>query len=179
MSPTKAVPANLFCVSGKPFDEANELRIAPVAVTRQPHNLPGRSSDRQRHGAGEAAVEIAADRVRRPGKRRRFARKQLLGRRRRRVRILQRRQRLGIQRAGKHRVNHVFFLRDGRTRGGEEKDSKQPSDSAHQQLSSYGSVGNRNQIAPKLQTQRYIGRIRVNVRFCPLADIHLRSLIRG
>ena len=129
----KTVPADLFRVLGKPFDEANELRIAPVAVTRQPHDLPGRPSDRQRHSAGEAAVGIAADRARRPGKRRRFAREQFLGRRRRRVRILQRRQRLGIERAGGRRVNQVLFLRDGRTRGGEDEDGEQASGSAHQQ----------------------------------------------
>jgi hypothetical protein len=29
----KTVPANFFRVLGKPFDEANEVRIAPVAVT--------------------------------------------------------------------------------------------------------------------------------------------------
>src|SRR6201987_2312881 len=63
----KTVPANLFCVRGKPFDEANELRIAPVAVTRRPHDLPGRISDRQWHTAGEAPVEITADRARRAG----------------------------------------------------------------------------------------------------------------
>src|ERR1700730_2448843 len=77
----KTVPANLFCVRGKPFDEANELWITPVAVTRRPHDLPGRTSGRQRHGAGEAAIEIATDRARRSGKRRRFAREQFLGRR--------------------------------------------------------------------------------------------------
>src|SRR5262245_10353964 len=76
----KTVPASFFRVLGKPFDEVNELRIAPVAVTRQPHGLPGRSSDRQRHSAGEAAVEIAADRTRRSGKRCRFAGEQFLGR---------------------------------------------------------------------------------------------------
>ena len=43
----KTAPANFFCVRGKPLDEANELRIAPVAVTRRPHDLPGRSGDRQ------------------------------------------------------------------------------------------------------------------------------------
>src|SRR5262249_13566464 len=115
----KTVPANLFRALGKPFDEANELRIAPVAVTRQPHDLPTRSGDRQRHSAGEAAVEIAADRSRRPRKWRRFAREQFLGRHRRRVRILQWRQRLGIERAGGRRVNQVLFLRSRRTRGSE------------------------------------------------------------
>src|SRR5262249_29122669 len=63
-----------------------------------------------------------------------FAREQFLGRRRRRVRVFQRRQGLGIERAGKHRVNQVLFLREGRTRGGEGKDSEQASGSAHQQL---------------------------------------------
>ena len=110
----KTVPANLFRVLGKLLDEANELRIAPVAVTRRSHDLPGRSGDRQRYGAGEAAIEIAADRARRPGKRCRFAREQFFGRRRRRVRILQRWQRLGIERAGRRRVNQVLFLRDGK-----------------------------------------------------------------
>src|SRR6202047_1764872 len=55
----KTVPANLFCVRGKPFDEAKELRIAPVAVTRRTHDLPGRTSYRQRHRSGAAALEIA------------------------------------------------------------------------------------------------------------------------
>jgi hypothetical protein len=35
------------------------MRIAPV--TTEPHELPGRSSDRQRHVPGETAVEIAAE----------------------------------------------------------------------------------------------------------------------
>ena len=130
----KTVPANLFRVLGKSFDEANELRIAPVAVTRRSHDLPGKSGDRQRYGAGEAAVEITADRARWPGKRRRFAREQFFGRRRRRVRILQRRQRLGIERAGGRRVNQVLFLRDGRTHGGEDQDGEQAGGGAHQQL---------------------------------------------
>src|SRR5262249_36334968 len=136
----KTVPANFFRVLGKPFDEANELWVAPVAVTRQPHGLPGRPRDRQRHSAGEAAAEIAADRARRPWKRRRFARKQFLGRRRWRVRIFQRRQRLGIERAGGRRVNQVLFLGDGRARGGEDEDGEQAGGGAHQNHSSYGSV---------------------------------------
>jgi hypothetical protein len=48
-----------------------------------------------------------------------------------RVRIFQRRQRLGIERAGKHRVNQV---RHGGTRGGKEEDGEQANESAHQQL---------------------------------------------
>jgi hypothetical protein len=108
------------------------LQIAPVAVTRLPHDLPGRTSDRQRYGAGEAAVEITADRAWRSGKRRRFAREQFLGRRRRGVRIFERRQRLGIEGAGKHWVNQVLFLRDGGFRGGKEDDNEEANDSTHQ-----------------------------------------------
>src|SRR5262249_10056591 len=127
----KTIPANLLCVRGKPFNEANELWIAPVAVTRQAHDLPGGSSDRQRHSASEAAVEIAA---RRPGKWRRFACEQFFGRRRGPARILQWRQRLGIERAGGRRVNQVFFLRDGRSPGREDQKGEQASEGAHQQL---------------------------------------------
>jgi hypothetical protein len=87
--------------------------------------LPGRSCDRQCHGPGEAAIEIATDRARRRGKWRRFACEQFLGRRRRRVRILQWRQRLGIKRAGGRRVNEVLFLRDRSARGSENEDGKQ------------------------------------------------------
>src|SRR5262249_30004738 len=135
----KTIPTDLFCVLGKSFDEANKLRIAPVAVTRQPHDLPGRSSDRQWHSAGEAAVEITADRARRPGKRRRLTREQFLGRRQRRIRILQRRQRYGIERARRRGINQMLLLRDCRTRGSEHEDGEQASGSAHQQLS-YRSV---------------------------------------
>src|SRR6516162_10059108 len=132
----KTIPASLFRVIGKPFDEANELRIAPVAVTRRPHDLPGGSSGLQWHSPGEATVEIAADRARRPRKRRRFAREQFLGRRRRRVRILQRRQRLGIERAGACPVNQVLFFRNGSRRGDEHEDGEQASGSAHGNYSS-------------------------------------------
>src|SRR3977135_566955 len=59
----KTVPANLSCDRGKPFDEANELRIAPVAVTRQPHDLPGRTSDRERLGAGAVPDKNVSDRA--------------------------------------------------------------------------------------------------------------------
>src|SRR5262245_6173018 len=45
-----------------------------------------------------------------------------------------RRQGPGIERAGKHPVNQVLFLRGGGTRGGKEEDGEQASDSVHQQL---------------------------------------------
>jgi hypothetical protein len=134
MSPTKRPCQPTFRVLGEPFDEANELRIAPIAVARRPHDLPIRSGHRQRYGAGEAAGGIVADRARRSAQRLRFAREQFFGRRRRRVRILQRRQRLGIERAGANPVDRRLFLRGDSTRGGEEKESEQPNDSAHLQL---------------------------------------------
>ena len=40
------------------------LRMSPIAVARQPHHLPGRAVDRQRYGAGEAALRIETDGVR-------------------------------------------------------------------------------------------------------------------
>src|SRR5262249_14837453 len=108
------------------------MRTAPVAVARQPHHLPRRPVDRQRRAAAEAALIIGADRMRRSGKRRRFAREQLLGWGRG-VRMLQQRQRLGMKRAGRRRIDQMFFLRGGRT-GGEEKEGEQASGSAHQRL---------------------------------------------
>src|SRR6516164_10321279 len=104
----------------------------PQLRLRDSHHLPRRPTDRQRRAAGEAAVAIGADRVCRTRKWRRFAREQLLGRRRG-VRMLQRRQRLGIKRARWRRIGQMFFLRAGRT-GSEEKNGEQGSDSAHQRL---------------------------------------------
>jgi hypothetical protein len=47
---------------------------------------------------------------------------------------LQRRQRLGIERAGAHPVDRRLFLRGGSTRSGEDKYGQQASDGAHLQL---------------------------------------------
>ena len=49
---------------GEPLHERDQLRMAPVAVARQPHHLPGPAVDRQRDAAGEAALGIEADRAR-------------------------------------------------------------------------------------------------------------------
>ena len=49
---------------GETLEEGDQRRVAPVAVARQPHHLPGRAVDRQRLGAGEAAVRVEADRAR-------------------------------------------------------------------------------------------------------------------
>ena len=57
-----------------PEEHPNLFELAGVA-------LDYTEVERRADGAGEAAVEIAADRARRSGKRRRFAREQFLGRR--------------------------------------------------------------------------------------------------
>src|SRR5215472_18516810 len=119
-------------MTGKALDELDEMRTAPIAVTRHPHHLPRRPGDRECGAAGKTAIGIAADRVRRTGKRRRLAGEKLPGRRRR-LRMLQWRQQLGSERARRRRIDQMFFLRAGRT-GGEDKNSEQASDSAHQRL---------------------------------------------
>src|SRR5262249_25790426 len=119
-------------MTGKALDELDEMRTAPIAVTRHPHHLPRRPGDRECGAAAEAAIGIAADRVRRTGKRRRLAGEKLPGRRRR-LRMLQWRQQLGSERARRRRIDQMFFLCAGRT-GGEDKNSEQASDSAHQRL---------------------------------------------
>ena len=68
------------------LQKSDELRMAPVAVARQAHDLPVRPVDRQLLAAGETAARIKADRI---GLKRRAvlrAAKQLLGRRRRDLR---------------------------------------------------------------------------------------------
>src|SRR5262249_33940569 len=119
-------------MTGKALDELDEMRTAPIAVTRHPHHLPRRPGDRECGAAGKTAIGIAADRVRRTGKRRRLAGEKLPGRRRR-LRMLQWRQQVGSERARRRRIDQMFFLRAGRT-GGEDKNSEQASDSAHQRL---------------------------------------------
>src|SRR4029077_7583529 len=37
--------------------------MSPVAITRQPHRLPGRTIDRQGGGSGQATLGIKADRA--------------------------------------------------------------------------------------------------------------------
>ena len=90
------------------------LGMAPVAVARQPHHLPGRAVDRQRHAAGEAAVGVVADRARRHRGRRGLAAEQFLGRGFRIVRMFERRQRL--------RVHGAEVLRGRGAAGGHQQD---------------------------------------------------------
>ena len=81
------------------LEEGDERRIAPVAVARQAHHLPGLAIDRQRLAAGETAARIEADRPRREIGGRKRAAEQFLGGRGGIVRIGERRQRLWIHRA--------------------------------------------------------------------------------
>ncbi len=64
------------------LDQRDGIGMAEAAVARKPHRLPCRPVDRQRLGAGEAALGIKADRLRRAGGRRGFRREQHLGGRR-------------------------------------------------------------------------------------------------
>src|SRR5262249_58551456 len=52
----KTVPANLFCVRGKSFDEANEFRIAPVAVSGRPPDMAGCARNVPGEGGPETDV---------------------------------------------------------------------------------------------------------------------------
>ena len=63
----------------KSFEKGEQGGMAPIAVARQPHHLPGRPVDGQRLAAGEAAARIKSDGAR--GERRSgVVAKQLLGR---------------------------------------------------------------------------------------------------
>jgi hypothetical protein len=73
--------------------------VAEVALTREPHHLPGLAVDRQRDAAGKAAARVEADRARLHVGRGRLAREQLLGGILRIVGLGERRQRLRIDRA--------------------------------------------------------------------------------
>jgi hypothetical protein len=54
-------PADLWRLLGQPFEELHQVRMAPVAIARQAHHLPGLAVDRQRLGAGETTLGIEAD----------------------------------------------------------------------------------------------------------------------
>ena len=97
MSPTRSPRQPSFgAFFGELFEEGDEIRMAPVAVARQPHHLPGLAVDRHRDGAGEAALGVEADRARLQRRRRGAAAEQFLGGRLRIVGIGERRQRLRI-----------------------------------------------------------------------------------
>ena len=117
--------------------------IAPVAIARQPHHLPGRPGDRQLLGALHAAVRIAADRARRAAKRRQLAGEQFLGRRVLGIRMGERRQRLGIERAGRRRIDRgrgapgieTRTLRQRRTDSGSESNQQSAKQDGHHLVS--------------------------------------------
>ncbi len=50
-------------VACQPLEIIEEARVAPIAVAGEPHHLPVRPVDRQRHAAGETAFGVAADRA--------------------------------------------------------------------------------------------------------------------
>ncbi|GCC47483.1 hypothetical protein chiPu_0031673 [Chiloscyllium punctatum] len=73
--------------------------MAPIAVARQAHHLPGVAVERHLCGAGETALGVAADRSRRHRCRQHLACEQLLRSDRRIVGVGERRQWLRIERA--------------------------------------------------------------------------------
>src|SRR5262249_17349212 len=95
----EARPAELRRLAGETFEQVDQPRVTPVAIARQPHDLPGLAVDRQRLRAGEAAVRVEADRAGREAGRGRLAAEQFLGRQLWIVRIGERRQRLWLERA--------------------------------------------------------------------------------
>ena len=52
----KAVPSDLLGLVRQSLEKCDQLRMAPIAIARQPHDLPGRAVDRQRDGARKAAA---------------------------------------------------------------------------------------------------------------------------
>src|SRR5215471_14051831 len=57
----ETVPAGLGRLRREPLEERNQVRMAPIAVARESHDLPGRAVDRQRRRAGVTALGIKAD----------------------------------------------------------------------------------------------------------------------
>jgi hypothetical protein len=89
--------------------------MAPVAVAREPHHLPGGAVDRQRLGAGEAAFGVESDHLRLELRRRGLAAEQFLGRIVGIVGLGERRQRLWVERA------QILRARDRHARQGDEQ----------------------------------------------------------
>src|SRR5712692_2730448 len=73
--------------------------MSPIAVAREPHHLPGLAVDRQRTGAGETAPGVEADDACFERRRRRPPPEQFLGRSAGIIGLVERRQRLRIERA--------------------------------------------------------------------------------
>ena len=65
----KPRPALLGTLLGQPFEECHQVGVAPVAIARKPHHLPGLAVDRQRNAPGEAALGVEADGARFQGSR--------------------------------------------------------------------------------------------------------------
>jgi hypothetical protein len=92
-------PADVGGLARNGLQCGNEIRMAPVAVPGNPHDVPMRAVDWQRHGSRETALGIESDRSRLQYCRRALAGKEFLCRRRRILRVLDWRQRLRVQRA--------------------------------------------------------------------------------
>jgi hypothetical protein len=90
-------PAGLGASFGQALDVFYQARMPPIAVAREPHDLPGGAIDRQRLGAGEAAFGIEAEHLRLELRWRGLAAEQFLGRIVGIVGLGERGQRLGLE----------------------------------------------------------------------------------
>src|SRR5580700_11163324 len=113
----EAVPPDLLRLAGEALEKGDELRMSPIAVARRAHHLPGRAVDRQRYGAGEAALRIKTDGVR--SKREGFglARKQLFRRTR---------QQIGVGGRPLLLASRTGFLRERRSEHDEKQHQAEP-----------------------------------------------------
>src|SRR5687768_7809316 len=113
--------------------------MAPIAVARQPHHLPGLAIHRQRGGAGEASLGVPTERARFQRRRHVLASEQFFGRSLWIVRLGERRQRLRLKRAD--------GLRGGTRR--QKQDQNRPGENLRKHLISLvaplgGQAGTRN-----------------------------------
>ena len=112
VSDENAGPAGILVrMHRQPLEKRDRLGMAPIAVARQPHHLPGVAIHRHLRGTGDAALGVLADHLGRLRRRQILSRKKLLGADLGILGILQRRQRLRIERA-------LVLRRRGKRAGG-------------------------------------------------------------
>src|ERR1700682_971503 len=76
----KTVPdSGVVHLKSEVLEEADQCRVAPIAVARQPHNLPSRSADGKRGATGETAGRVEPDGARLQVGRSWFAREEFPG----------------------------------------------------------------------------------------------------
>ena len=110
-------------LAGEPLEEGDHRRIAPHAVAREPHHLPGLAVHGQHPGAGETASPVIADRAGLGLDRRHRAAEHLFGRKFWIGRIGERRKGLGVERP--------LVLRQGPRSVGRRRERQDKADPSH------------------------------------------------